>query len=212
MTPRGDLPSVLHAARRIVDDLAGLLASMEALVVDHEQMSARCARLEQQHEELRAQDERLRRERDDVARGLTELRAAHEALLKQHEARRQAGQRYKVMVVDDAPSDLRTMESILTAAGHDVVAYDGGEELEDKVATQRPDLLLLDIVMPNRNGYEILRALKRDERTKHTPVVIVTGRSQESDRVWSKRQGADEYVTKPFTAEQLLTVVKRLVG
>ena len=66
--------------------------------------------------------------------------------------------------------------------------------------------------MPNRNGYEILRALKRDERTKHTPVVIVTGRSQESDRVWSKRQGADEYVTKPFTAEQLLTVVQRLVG
>ena len=212
MTPRGDLRSVVHAARRLVDDLAGLLASMEALVVDHEQMSARCARLEQQHEELRAQDERLRRERDDVARGLTELRAAHEALLKQQEARRQAGQRYKVMVVDDAPSDLRTMESILTAAGHDVVAYDGGEDLEDKVATQRPDLLLLDIVMPNRNGYEILRALKKDERTKHTPVVIVTGRSQESDRVWSKRQGADEYVTKPFTAEQLLTVVQRLVG
>ena len=212
MTPRGDLRSVVHAARRLVDDLAGLLASMEALVVDHEQTGARCARLEQQHEELRAQDERLRRERDDVARGLTELRAAHEALLKQQEARRQAGQRYKVMVVDDAPSDLRTMESILTAAGHDVVAYGGGEELEDKVATQRPDLLLLDIVMPNRNGYEILRALKRDERTKHTPVVIVTGRSQESDRVWSKRQGADEYVTKPFTAEQLLTVVQRLVG
>ena len=212
MTPRGDLRSVVHAARRLVDDLAGLLASMEALVVDHEQMGARCARLEQQHEQLRAQDERLRRERDDVARGLAELRAAHEALLKQQEARRQAGQRYKVMVVDDAPSDLRTMESILTAAGHDVVAYEGGEELEDKVATQRPDLLLLDIVMPNRNGYEILRALKRDERTKHTPVVIVTGRSQESDRVWSKRQGADEYVTKPFTAEQLLTVVRRLVG
>ncbi|PYO52034.1 MAG: response regulator [Candidatus Rokuibacteriota bacterium] len=133
-------------------------------------------------------------------------------LLKRQETRRHAGQRYKVMVVDDAPSDLRTMESILTAAGHDVVAYGGGEELEDKVATQRPDLLLLDIVMPNRNGYEILRALKRDERTKHTPVVIVTGRSQESDRVWSKRQGADEYVTKPFTAEQLLTVVQRLVG
>ena len=212
MTPRGDLPSVLHAARRIVDDLAGLLASMEALVVDHEQMSARCERLERQHQERVAEDERLRRERDDLARGLAELRAAHEALVKHQEARRHAGQRYKVMVVDDAPSDLRTIESILKAAGHDVVTYGGGEELEDKVAAQRPDLLLLDIVMPNRNGYEILRALKRDERTKHPPVVIVTGRTQESDRLWSKRQGADEYVTKPFTAEQLLTVVQRLVG
>lgn len=212
MTQRGDLRPLVHAARRIVDELSGLLASMEAVVADHEQVGVRYERLEQQHEELRVREERLRRERDDLARNLVEVRAAHDALRKQQEARRQAGQRHKVMVVDDAPSELRAIESILRAAGHDVVAYGGGEELEDKVAAQRPDLLLLDIVMPNRNGYEVLRAIKKDERTRHTPVIIVTGRSQESDRVWSKRQGADEYVTKPFTAEQLLAVVQRLVG
>jgi CheY-like chemotaxis protein len=212
MTQHGDLRSVVHAARRIVDELSGLLASMEALVADHEQVGVRYERLEQQHEELRVREEKLRRERDDLARSLVEVRSAHDALLKQQEARRQAGQRHKVMVVDDAPSELRAIESILRSAGYDVVAYGGGEELEDKVAAQRPDLLLLDIVMPNRNGYEVLRAIKKDERTRHTPVIIVTGRSQESDRVWSKRQGADEYVTKPFTAEQLLTVVQRLVG
>jgi twitching motility two-component system response regulator PilH len=212
MTQHGDLRSLVHAARRIVDDLAELLASMEGLVVDGAEMGARCERLEQQQEELRVREERLRRERDDLARSLVEVRAAHDALLRQQEARRQAGRRHTIMVVDDAPSELRAIESILRSAGYDVVAYAGGEELEDKVAAQRPDLLLLDIVMPNRNGYEVLRAIKKDERTRHTPVIIVTGRSQESDRVWSKRQGADEYVTKPFTAEQLLTVVQRLVG
>jgi twitching motility two-component system response regulator PilH len=117
-----------------------------------------------------------------------------------------------VMVVDDAPSDLRMMESILRSAGHEVFAYADGEGIEDKVAAQRPDLVLLDIVLPERNGYEILRALKKDERTKHTPVVIVTGRSQESDRVWSRRQGADDYITKPFAPEGLLTIVQKLSG
>jgi CheY-like chemotaxis protein len=68
-------------------------------------------------------------------------------------------------------------------------------------------VLLLDIVMPKRNGYELLRRLKKDERTRGTPVVLVTCRDQDSDRLWGKRQGADEYVTKPFTRLQLLSVV-----
>jgi twitching motility two-component system response regulator PilH len=207
MAESADLRSLVHAARRIVDELSGLLASMEARVADYEQVDGHPERLEQ-----RVEDQRLRRERDDLARSLAQLRAAHEALLKQHEGKRQTGQRLKVMVVDDAPSELRMIESILRSAGHDVLSYADGEGIEENVATHGPDLLLLDIVMPNRNGYEILRALKKDERTKHTPVVIVTGRSQESDRVWSKLQGADEYVTKPFTAAQLLSVIQKLAG
>jgi twitching motility two-component system response regulator PilH len=115
----------------------------------------------------------------------------------------------KVMVVDDAHSDLWLMESILQSAGHEVVAYPDGVELEQRLLREQPDVVLLDIVMPNRNGYEILRALKRDERTRRTPIVLVTSKTQESDRVWGKRQGADDYVTKPFTAEQLLSAVRR---
>lgn len=118
----------------------------------------------------------------------------------------------KVMVVDDAQSDLKMIESILQAAGHQVLSYANGDQLEDKVAAERPDVLLLDIVMPQRNGYDILRAMKKDERTRDTPVVLVTSKTQESDRIWGKRQGADEYVTKPFTAEQLVTVVRRFAG
>jgi twitching motility two-component system response regulator PilH len=84
-----------------------------------------------------------------------------------------------------------------------------GDALEDKLSTERPDVLLLDIVMPKRNGYEILRALRKDARTKTTPVVLVSSKNQESDRAWGKRQGADEYLGKPFTSDQLLTMVKR---
>ena len=115
----------------------------------------------------------------------------------------------KVMVVDDAQSDLRIIESILQAAGHQVLSYASGDQLEEKLAAEQPDVLLLDIVMPQRNGYEILRSVKRDDRTRHTPVVLVTSKTQESDRIWGKRQGADEYLAKPFTSEQLLGVVKR---
>jgi twitching motility two-component system response regulator PilH len=116
----------------------------------------------------------------------------------------------KVMVVDDAYSDLKLMESILRGAGHEVVSLTDGEKLEDQLEAEHPDVLLLDIVMPRRNGYEILRALRRDARTSKTPVVLVSSKNQESDRAWGKRQGADEYLAKPFTSDQLLSVVSRL--
>jgi CheY-like chemotaxis protein len=117
----------------------------------------------------------------------------------------------KVMVVDDAYSELKLMESILKSAGHQVVSLIDGEHLEDRVSSERPDVLLLDIVMPKRNGYELLRALKKDERTRTTPVVLVSSKNQESDRMWGKRQGADEYLGKPFTSNQLLNMVGRFV-
>jgi twitching motility two-component system response regulator PilH len=114
-----------------------------------------------------------------------------------------------VMVVDDAYSELKLMESILRGAGHQVVSLIDGDALEDKVTNERPDVLLLDIVMPKRNGYEILRALRRDARTKATPIVLVSSKNQESDRLWGKKQGADEYLAKPFTSDELLSVVSR---
>ena len=117
----------------------------------------------------------------------------------------------KVMVVDDAYSDLKLMESILRNAGHQVVPLSDGEKLEDEMEAEHPDVVLLDIVMPRRNGYEILRALRRDARTRTTPVVLVSSKNQESDRAWGKKQGADDYLSKPFTSEQLLSAVNRFV-
>ncbi len=115
----------------------------------------------------------------------------------------------KVMVVDDAQADLVMMESILRTAGHYVVVYNDGDRLEDHLATELPDVLLLDVVMPKRNGYELLRRVKKDERTRHTPVVLVTCRNGDSDRIWGRRQGADDYLTKPFTSAELLSVITR---
>ena len=117
----------------------------------------------------------------------------------------------KVMVVDDAYSELKLMESILRNAGHQVVSLIDGEALEDKVSLERPDVLLLDIVLPKRNGFELLRSLKRNELTKGTPIVLVSSKNQESDKAWGKRQGADDYLPKPFTSDQLLTMVGRFV-
>lgn len=117
----------------------------------------------------------------------------------------------KVMVVDDALSEVKLMEAILKSAGYQVVSYIDGEQLEEKIVSERPDVLLLDIVMPKRNGFDVLRGLRKDERTKHTPVVFVSSKTQQSDQVWGKRQGADEYLPKPFTPEQLLTAVRRFV-
>ena len=117
----------------------------------------------------------------------------------------------KVMVVDDAYSELKLMESILRDAGHQVVTLTDGDALEDRVTIERPDVLLLDIVMPKRNGYELLRSLKRNALTRATPVVLVSSRNQESDRAWGRRQGADEYLGKPFTSDQLLGMVGRFV-
>jgi len=118
----------------------------------------------------------------------------------------------KVMVVDDALADLKLIENILQAGGHRVVCCAGGVELEAQVVQERPDVLLLDIVMPDRNGYEILRALKRDPRTTHLPVILVSSKNQESDRVWGKRQGAADYLGKPFSSEQLLSAVRGQIG
>jgi twitching motility two-component system response regulator PilH len=117
----------------------------------------------------------------------------------------------KVMVVDDAYSELQIMESILRSAGHEVITYLDGEHLEEKIALQRPDVVLLDVVMPKRNGFDVLRGLRRDERTKATRVVVVSSKNQDSDRAWGLRQGADEYLPKPFTPEQLLSAVRRFV-
>lgn len=118
----------------------------------------------------------------------------------------------KVAIVDDARSAVQMMESILRSAGHEVVSYTDSAELEDRLAATRPDMLLLDIVMPNRNGYDILRSLRKDPRTRDLPVVLVTCRDGDSDRLWGRRQGARAYVTKPFSPEELLRVVEQFTS
>ncbi len=117
----------------------------------------------------------------------------------------------KIAVIDDARADIQMITSILEEADHDVVAYREVNDLEARLQVESPDLILLDIVMPRRNGFEILRSLKKNAGTTMIPVVLVSSKREPTDLAWGKRQGADGYVTKPFTAEELLSEVGRFI-
>jgi twitching motility two-component system response regulator PilH len=117
----------------------------------------------------------------------------------------------KIAVVDDAAEVLALIGGILRAGGHQVVTYQDGVGLEQKLAADRPDVLLLDIVMPERNGFQVLRSLKKDPATRALPVVLISSKTEPTDVEWGKLQGADDYLTKPFTPRQLLDSVDRCV-
>ncbi len=115
----------------------------------------------------------------------------------------------KVIHLDDSKVELEAVASILKEAGHQVSSYSETEGIEEKVATEKPDLILLDLVMPKRSGYEVLRSLKTDDRTKETPIVVVSSKASESDISYGKSQGADDYLGKPYKSDQILAAVKR---
>jgi twitching motility two-component system response regulator PilH len=117
----------------------------------------------------------------------------------------------KIAVVDDAADVLALIGGMLRAGGHQVVTYQHGLGLEEKLAAELPDVLLLDVVMPERNGFQVLRSLKKAPATRSLPVVLVSSKTAPTDIEWGKLQGADGYLTKPFTAQQLLASVERVL-
>ena len=118
----------------------------------------------------------------------------------------------KIVVVDDSYAELQMIESVLKGANHTVVSYSNTEKLEDKLVTDRPELIIMDVVMPGRNGFQACRDLKNDDRFKSIPVLLCSSKGQESDKFWGQQQGANGYVVKPFKTEDLLAAVKKLIG
>lgn len=118
----------------------------------------------------------------------------------------------KIIVVDDSYAELQMIESYLKAANHTVVSLPNSDKLEDKIAAEKPDLIVLDVVMPGRNGFQACRDLKNDDRFKGIPVVLCTSKGQESDKFWGQQQGANGHVVKPFKAEDLLAAVRRALS
>jgi DNA-binding response OmpR family regulator len=118
----------------------------------------------------------------------------------------------KIVVVDDSYAELQLIEGYLKSANHTVVSYPNTDKLEDKLAVDKPDLIVLDVVMPGRNGFQACRDLKSDDRFKSIPVVLCTSKGQESDKFWGQQQGANGYVVKPFKAEDLIAAVKRALN
>ena len=118
----------------------------------------------------------------------------------------------RIVIVDDSSADLKLMESILRSGNHQVSALSDPLTAEAVIAREKPDLVLLDVVMPLRNGYEVLRDLKRNSATSELPVILVSSKSNDTDVRWGMRQGARDYVIKPYTAEQVLASVQKVLG
>jgi twitching motility two-component system response regulator PilH len=117
----------------------------------------------------------------------------------------------KILIVDDSPAEVKLMQSVLGKAGYESVAINDPMRIEQTIEVERPQLILLDVVMPQRNGFQACRELKGNSEYSRIPVVMVSSKNMESDRFWAKQQGADDYVSKPFTSEELLGVVQRFV-
>jgi DNA-binding response OmpR family regulator len=117
----------------------------------------------------------------------------------------------KILIVDDSLSEVRLLQAVLQEAGYWPVAINDPTMIEQTVDVERPALILLDVVMPQRNGFQACRELKADPNYKGIPIVMVTSKDGSSDKVWGQMQGADGYVVKPFTREQLLLEIRRFV-
>ncbi len=117
-----------------------------------------------------------------------------------------------ILIVDDSDNIRNVLQMNFEWLGYDVRCARDGEEALRIVKRDTPDLIILDVMMPRRNGYQVCRALKADERTRGIPVVFLTAKDQEGDRFWGKDCGADEYLTKPFSAARLEQVIARLIG
>lgn len=117
----------------------------------------------------------------------------------------------KILIVDDSPTERTFLESMLAKAGYQCFNAASGEEGIEVAKAQQPDLILMDVVMPGLNGFQATRAITREETTKHIPVIILTTKDQETDRIWGMRQGAKDYLVKPIKAEDLIAKIK-LIG
>jgi len=117
----------------------------------------------------------------------------------------------KILIVDDSQAEIRLMQSFLEQAGYWAVSISDPTRLEQTIDVERPSLILLDVVMPQRNGFQACRELKCNAEYARIPVVLVTSKNTESDKFWAQQQGADGFVVKPFTREQLLGEVQRFV-
>jgi twitching motility two-component system response regulator PilH len=116
----------------------------------------------------------------------------------------------KILIVDDSPTERHVLNDMLTKAGFEVIACDNGEDAIRKAKQQKPDLILMDVVMPGLNGFQATRAISRDPETKAIPIVMCTSKSQETDKIWGLRQGARDYIVKPVDRDELIAKINAL--
>src|SRR5262245_28826961 len=118
----------------------------------------------------------------------------------------------RILIAEDSHTVVEVMRRALAPLGHEVLVVDDGEEAERRVAEQKPDLLILDIIMPKKNGFQVCRALRQNQQNRNLRILVVTQMDRESDRYWGMKQGADDYLTKPFDAKYFVEKVRTLLA
>jgi len=118
----------------------------------------------------------------------------------------------RILIVDDSPTQLSVLAKVLAKHGYETIAAKDGAQGVEIAASELPDIILMDVVMPNLNGFQATRQITKNPDTSHIPVIMLTSKDQETDRVWAERQGASDYLTKPPNESDLLSKIKTLLG
>ena len=119
---------------------------------------------------------------------------------------------HTIRIVDDSPTERYYLSEMLVRAGYAVSTAENGADALAQLKQDRPDLILMDVVMPGANGFQITRAIARDPELAHVPVIICSSKSQETDRIWAQRQGARGFVTKPVEEDALIAKLDEVLG
>lgn len=119
---------------------------------------------------------------------------------------------HKILIVDDSPTERYYLTDILVRNGFAVTTADNGEEALAKIRAERPELILMDVVMPGANGFQITRSITRDPELGAVPIIICSSKNQETDRIWGMRQGAKDYFVKPVDPALLLARIASLAA
>jgi twitching motility two-component system response regulator PilH len=114
----------------------------------------------------------------------------------------------KILLVDDSKTELHHLTEILTKRGYSVRTAENGDDAMRRLSEDKPDLILMDVVMPGQNGFQLTRSITRDPRFSDVPVIMCTSKGLETDKVWGMRQGARDYVVKPVDGDELLAKIR----
>ena len=118
----------------------------------------------------------------------------------------------RILIVDDSPTEMYKLTGMLEKHGHVVLKAENGADGVALARQEKPDAVLMDIVMPGLNGFQATRQLSKDPETNHIPVIMVTTKDQETDMVWATRQGAKAYITKPVDEQKLILTLKNVLA
>ena len=117
-----------------------------------------------------------------------------------------------VLVIDDSPSEMAKFRDMLSKNNYQVLEATNGEQGCQMAVDHLPDVILMDVVMPEMNGFQATRKITRGKTTAHIPIIMISTKNQETDRVWCKRQGAKEYITKPIDESGLVQIIRKVMG